>query len=101
MSAKSVAGLLAGLSELAARHPTLGDVRGRGLFLGAELVTDPDAKTPDAARASNVVNALREAGILIGTDGPDHNVLKIRPPMPFDLDDADRLIEALAIALAR
>ena len=46
------------------------------------------------------VEALREQGILIGTDGPWHNVLKIRPPMPFNTDDADRLVEAIDVALA-
>lgn len=91
--------LLDGLRQLAGAHPVLGDVRGRGLFLGAELVADPDARTPDAARATTIVDALREAGILIGTDGPDHNVLKIRPPMPFDEANADQLLEALAAAL--
>jgi len=91
--------LVAGLRSLAAQHPTVGDVRGRGLFLGAELVSDPEARVPDAARATAVVNVMRDAGVLIGTDGPDHNVLKIRPPMPFDLDDADRLLETLSDAL--
>ena len=45
--------------------------------------------------ASFVVNRLREEGILIGTEGPSHNVLKIRPPMPFQMEDADRLVETL------
>jgi 4-aminobutyrate aminotransferase-like enzyme/Ser/Thr protein kinase RdoA (MazF antagonist) len=92
--------LLAGLHELASVHECIGDVRGKGLFLGAELVRDRDARTPDPARASQIVDCMREAGVLIGTDGPDHNVLKIRPPMPFDLQDADRLLEMLARALA-
>ena len=92
--------LLAGLAELDREHPTIADVRGRGLFLGVELVTDPDTLEPDAALATRVVERLRADGILIGTDGPAHNVLKIRPPMCFDLDDADRLLAALARALA-
>ncbi|MBX2797392.1 MAG: aminotransferase class III-fold pyridoxal phosphate-dependent enzyme [Myxococcales bacterium] len=92
--------LLGGLAELAERYPAIGDVRGRGLFLGVELVADREARTPDAARAAAVSNALRRAQILIGTDGPDHNVLKIRPPMPFDKTDAALLLTALDEAMA-
>lgn len=91
--------LLAGLRALADRHAIVGDVRGSGLFVGVELVTDRETLAPAAAAASDVVNALREDGILIGTDGPFHNVLKIRPPMPFDDDDAQRLVAALDAAL--
>jgi 4-aminobutyrate aminotransferase-like enzyme len=87
--------LLASLNELAARHPVVGDVRGSGLFLGVELVTDPEARAPAPREASYAVNRLKEEGILIGTDGPDHNVLKIRPPMPFSSEDADRLVAVL------
>ena len=93
--------LRAGFEELARQHAGLSDVRGRGLFFGLELVDDPDSRQPDAARASAVINAMRDAGVLIGTDGPDHNVLKVRPPMPFDTGDADRLLQALADALSR
>jgi 4-aminobutyrate aminotransferase-like enzyme/Ser/Thr protein kinase RdoA (MazF antagonist) len=98
-AARVGARLLAGLRELANVHECIGDVRGKGLFLGAELVSDRDTQTPDPARASEIVDCMREAGVLIGTDGPDHNVLKIRPPMPFDLQDADRLLDTLARAL--
>ncbi len=93
--------LRAGLSALAQVHERIGDVRGEGLFWGVELVRERETKAPDAALASRIVNALREAGVLIGTDGPDHNVLKIRPPMPFDLADADTLLVALDRALSR
>jgi 4-aminobutyrate aminotransferase-like enzyme/Ser/Thr protein kinase RdoA (MazF antagonist) len=85
----------AGLRELAERHPLAGDVRGSGLFWGVELVTDRATLAPAAAEATYVVNRLREEGILIGTDSPLHNVLKIRPPMPFGSADAARLIETL------
>jgi 4-aminobutyrate aminotransferase-like enzyme len=81
--------LLATLRALAGRHPLIGDVRGAGLFLGVELVRDREALTPATKEASDVVNRLRECGILIGTEGPFENVLKIRPPMPFTLEDAD------------
>ena len=53
-----------------------------------------------SAHASETSNRLREDGVLIGTDGPYHNVLKIRPPMPFDKDDADALVRSLDKALA-
>ena len=91
--------LLAGLRALATRHALIGDVRGSGLFLGAELVRDRDTREPAAAEASYVANRMREEGILLGTDGPLHNVVKIRPPMPFDRGDAARLIETLDRAL--
>lgn len=87
--------LLAGLRGLGARHPIVGDVRGRGLFLGVELVRDRETLEPAAREASTVVNRMRERRILLGTDGPFHNVLKIRPPMPFNERNADELLEVL------
>jgi 4-aminobutyrate aminotransferase-like enzyme len=95
------AGLLARLRPLAAEYPLVGDVRGSGLFVGVELVRDRETLEPAAREASDVVNDLRENGILIGTDGPFHNVLKIRPPMPFGDADADELVSALQNALGR
>ncbi|HVA56275.1 MAG: aminotransferase class III-fold pyridoxal phosphate-dependent enzyme [Gemmatimonadaceae bacterium] len=85
--------LLAGLRPLADRYELVGDVRGSGLFLGVELVRDRVTLEPAAAEAAYVANRLRERGILLGTDGPYHNVVKIRPPMPFDEHDADLLVE--------
>ncbi|MEO1836791.1 MAG: aminotransferase class III-fold pyridoxal phosphate-dependent enzyme [Akkermansiaceae bacterium] len=87
--------LLEGFKQLKHKHPLIGDVRGAGLFLGIELVVDRDSLEPAASEASEISNALKDAGILIGTDGPHHNVLKIRPPMPFDDDNADELLSAL------
>ena len=81
--------LLKGLRDLQQRHEIINDVRGSGFFLGVELVRDRMPATQEAAR---IVNQLRERGILLGTDGPDHNVLKIRPPMPFSEADADLLL---------
>jgi 4-aminobutyrate aminotransferase-like enzyme/Ser/Thr protein kinase RdoA (MazF antagonist) len=91
--------LLVGLRSLASAHPLIGDVRGSGYFLGVELVKDRITLEPAADAASIVVNRMRDDGVLIGTDGPLHNVLKIRPPMPFDDGDADRLVAALDAAL--
>jgi 4-aminobutyrate aminotransferase-like enzyme/Ser/Thr protein kinase RdoA (MazF antagonist) len=87
--------LVDGLHTLAARHALVGDVRGSGLFLGVELVRDAATRHAASAEADYVVNRLREEGVLIGTDGPHHNVLKIRPPMPFDDGDADQLVGTL------
>jgi 4-aminobutyrate aminotransferase-like enzyme/Ser/Thr protein kinase RdoA (MazF antagonist) len=83
------------LLALAERHPIVGDVRGSGFFLGVELVRDADTREPAAAEATDVVEQMRERGILLGTDGPLHNVLKIRPPMPFSDEDVDTLVTAL------
>lgn len=86
--------LLDRLRPLADRHPLVGDVRGSGLFLGVELVTHRETLEPAAAEASEVVNRMRDRGILLGTDGPFHNVIKIRPPMPFTREDGEHLAQA-------
>ena len=85
--------LLARLRALQARYPIIGDVRGSGLFIGVELVRDRDTLEPAAEEASFIVNRMRELGVLLGTDGPHHNVIKIRGPMPFDVQDADCLVD--------
>ena len=91
---------MTGLRELQRQHELVGDVRGRGLFLGVDLVTDRGSRKPATAAAQQVKNHLRERRVLIGTDGPHDNVLKIRPPMTFDDDAADRLMATLDDALA-
>ena len=96
----SASGCSARLRPLVDRHAIVGDVRGSGLFLGVELVRDRQTLEPAAAEASYVANRMRERGILLGTDGPHHNVLKIRPPMPFALADADILADELERAVA-
>ena len=92
--------LLRGLEALAERHPLIGDVRGAGLFVGVELVRDRASLEPAGAEAAEVANRMRELGVLLGTDGPHGNVLKIRPPLCFSAADADFLLERLEIALA-
>ncbi len=87
--------MLAGLRAMSLRHELVGDVRGSGLFLGVELVRDRVTLEPAADEASYVFNRMREEGILLGTDGPHHNVVKIRPPMPFDDANADRLVATM------
>jgi 4-aminobutyrate aminotransferase-like enzyme len=80
--------LLESLRREVGEHPAVADVRGSGLFIGVDIVSDRQTSEPDASAASYIVERLRDERILIGTDGPHHNVLKIRPPMPFDAQDA-------------
>lgn len=89
-----------GLEGVQARRPLVGDVRGMGLFVGVELVQDPESRTPAPDHAAYVVERLRAHRILTSVDGADANVLKIKPPLVFDEDDADRLVEALDRILA-
>ena len=91
--------LLEGLRDLADEHALIGDVRGRGLFIGVELVRDRATREPAGVEATYVVNRLRDAGFLVSTDGPCHNVLKLKPPLPFDAADAAALIDALGRVL--
>lgn len=88
--------LLEGLKELQRPHEIIREVRGSGLFIGVELVKDDQ---PATQQAETIVNHMRDEGILLGTDGPHHNVLKIRPPMPFSHADADLLLAVLGRAI--
>ncbi|MGH7615813.1 MAG: aminotransferase class III-fold pyridoxal phosphate-dependent enzyme, partial [Gemmatimonadaceae bacterium] len=81
------------------RYPVVGDVRGSGLFLGVELVRDRESLEPATEEASFVVNRMRERGVLAGTDGPYHNVVKIRPPMPFSRENGDQVVDELERAI--
>jgi 4-aminobutyrate aminotransferase-like enzyme len=87
------------LRALVEKYPIVGDVRGSGLFWGVELVRDRATLEPAGAEASFVANRMRERGILLGTDGPHHNVIKIRPPMPFTAADGHSLLNELETAL--
>ena len=86
---------LARLKELASKYESIGDVRGTGLIFGAEFVSDWDDKTPASDLADKVVNDLRHSGILLSKLGRYKNTLKIRPPMPFSIENADLLFERL------
>jgi 4-aminobutyrate aminotransferase-like enzyme len=95
-NAEQVGGHLSdGLRRLAERHELIGDVRGRGLFLGVELVRDRVSLEPADVEAGYIVNRLRDRGVLCGTDGPHHNVLKIRPPLCVSRHDADHFLDRL------
>ncbi|MFK8056252.1 MAG: aminotransferase class III-fold pyridoxal phosphate-dependent enzyme [Saprospiraceae bacterium] len=87
--------LLAGLRDLQTRHPIIGDVRGHGFFLGVELVRDHVTLEPADTETSYIANRMRERGVLMSTDGPHHNVLKIKPPMCFGMQEAEVLIGSL------
>jgi len=87
--------LKAGLERLKEQYPLIGDVRGLGLFLGVELVLDRKTRVQATSQAGYVAERMREEGILLSTDGPFRNVLKIKPPMVFTAADADLLVATL------
>ena len=87
--------LLEKLHHLQTAHPTMGDVRGQGLFLGIEIVKDPNTREPDSTRAKQIVEDMKSQRILLSIDGPHQNVIKFKPPMSFDLANADRVVMTL------
>jgi 4-aminobutyrate aminotransferase-like enzyme len=91
--------LVDGLRRLAEDHDCIGDVRGSGLFIALELVSDHEARTPATDLAKSVVEGLRERGILTGSIGPDSNILKLRSPMTLNTDNADYFLSALKDSL--
>ena len=91
--------LLAGLRALAGRHALIGDVRGAGLSIGAEMVRDRATKEPATAETARIVNALRERRVLISASGPGANILKIRPPLCLTREQADLFLGALDAVL--
>jgi 4-aminobutyrate aminotransferase-like enzyme/Ser/Thr protein kinase RdoA (MazF antagonist) len=90
--------LKTGLQALQKQFPVIGDVRGQGLFLGFELVDE--RRQPLGDRAGYLANRMRDLGILMSTDGRDHNVLKIKPPAVFSKAHADELLFRLETVLA-
>jgi len=88
--------LLGQLRQLQTVYPLIGDVRGSGLFLGLELVADTHSRQAAAPQAGWLVNRLRERGVLLSTDGPKHNVIKIKPPMCITRANVDFLVEQMA-----
>ena len=83
------------LKKLAEKHDVIGDIRGSGLIFGAEMVTDLKTKAPASEVTDLIVNALRHRGILLSKLGRYKNTLKIRPPMPFSIQNADLLFDTL------
>jgi 4-aminobutyrate aminotransferase-like enzyme/Ser/Thr protein kinase RdoA (MazF antagonist) len=92
--------LKAGLESLTRKHPLIGNVRGQGLFIGVELVLDRETLAPAPKEAAYVVERMKERGILISTDGPFHNVLKIKPPLVFSNMNADEAVSTLSVIMA-
>jgi 4-aminobutyrate aminotransferase-like enzyme/Ser/Thr protein kinase RdoA (MazF antagonist) len=92
--------LMAGLRRLMEKHPMISDVRGHGLFIGAEMVKNRQTLEPALPEIDIVVEKVKAKGYLLSTDGPLHNVLKIKPPMPFNKQNADELVQYLDEALA-
>jgi 4-aminobutyrate aminotransferase-like enzyme/Ser/Thr protein kinase RdoA (MazF antagonist) len=91
--------LLSGLLGFQKKCSPIGDVRGSGFFIGVELVRDRTTLEPADEEVAFIAEMLRERGILIGTEGPRHNVLKIRPPMCFTLHDSSHLLSAMETLL--
>ncbi|WP_439111922.1 aminotransferase class III-fold pyridoxal phosphate-dependent enzyme [Lentibacter sp.] len=91
--------LLDGLRELQCHHEVVGDVRGYGLFIGVDLVTDRQTRRPATEVADYVKNRMRAHRILLGCEGPYDNVLKIRPPLTIDAEGVDMILAKLADVL--
>ena len=89
-----------GLWNLAETHECIGDVRGTGLFLALELVTDRDERTPATELVAKVINDLRDRGVLTGSIGPDANILKLRCPLVLSKADADYMLGILGDVLS-
>ncbi len=94
--------LMDGARVLAGKHAIIGDVRGYGLFNGIELVRDRETLEPAARELDFVIAEMkREHRILLSSEGPHHNVLKVKPPAPFSVEDCDRFLNALDETLGR
>ncbi len=101
-NARKVGGhFLAGLRRLQERHRLVGDVRGMGLMLGAQLVSDPATRAPATAETLEVLEAAREMGVLLGKGGLDGNVLRIKPPLCITAEDVDFALEVFERAFER
>jgi 4-aminobutyrate aminotransferase-like enzyme len=98
-NARSTGEYLAGrIREVASRTPVIGEVRNVGLAIGVEIVR-PGTTDPDRAKANELAEGMREAGVLIGTTGRNGNTLKIRPPLVFQHAHADQLVKTLGRVL--
>ena len=89
------------LNEVKSVHDIIGDVRGKGLFLGIEIIRDLETLKPDKQVTHKIVNEMRSRKILLSSDGPDHNVIKVKPPMVFNSSNALFLVETLDKVLSK
>ena len=92
--------LLQESKELQSEFSLIGEVRGKGLFIGIELIKNSSNLSPASKEAEEVVNKMKRKKILLSTDGPDHNVIKIKPPMIFNRQNADELVLKLSEGLS-
>jgi 4-aminobutyrate aminotransferase-like enzyme len=90
---------LAQLRDLAERHELIGDVRGLGLMIGVELVTDRATKEPATKQAAAIRRLCREAGVLIGVGGQAGNVVRFQPALVITDDELDHAVDVLDQAL--
>ncbi|MDA2978438.1 MAG: aminotransferase class III-fold pyridoxal phosphate-dependent enzyme [Actinomycetota bacterium] len=93
--------LMNDLRNLATAHEAIGEVRGSGLFIGIDLVLDRTTREPAPELARRVVGHAVDAGVLLSTDGPGNNVLKIKPPMIFDQSDAAKVVNVIDEGIAQ
>jgi 4-aminobutyrate aminotransferase len=98
-AAKTGTVLLEGIRGLQHRHPLIGDVRGKGLMIGVELVV-PGSKTPDTTAATHMMEETKARGLLIGKGGLHGNVLRIAPPLTLTEAEAAEGLEVLTQAFA-
>ncbi|ERM94293.1 alanine--glyoxylate aminotransferase 2 homolog 1, mitochondrial [Amborella trichopoda] len=92
--------LIEHLKALQKSHEIIGDVRGRGLMIGVELVTDRELNTPAKSETTAIFEKLKDLGVLVGKGGLHGNVFRIKPPMCFTKEDADFLVDAIDYALS-
>jgi len=98
-AAKIGQALREGIAALAARHRAIGDVRGVGMFVGVEIVSDRATREADRETTSRVVNLLRDKGILLSACAKGHNVLKIRPPLVLTSEQVAMVVQGIDEAL--
>ncbi|KAK8548243.1 hypothetical protein V6N13_054951 [Hibiscus sabdariffa] len=89
------------LTALKDKYDLIGDVRGRGLMLGVELVTDHELKTPAKLETLHVMDQMKEIGVLVGKGGFYGNVFRITPPLCFSMEDADFLVDAMDYTMSK
>tara|TARA_A100001015_G_scaffold316022_1_gene429286 strand:- start:3431 stop:4717 length:1287 start_codon:yes stop_codon:yes gene_type:complete len=89
------------LTELKHRHSIIGDVRGSGMFLGVELIKNKKTLDPEENKTHYVINQMKKKGILLSADGPDLNVIKIKPPLVFNENNATFLVETMDLILKK
>ncbi|KAE9594221.1 hypothetical protein Lal_00001410 [Lupinus albus] len=83
------------------KHEIIGDVRGRGMLLGVELVQDRKSKTPAKSEMLKITEHMKDMGVLIGKGGFHGNVLRITPPLCFTKEDADFLVDVMDYTMSK